>query len=93
MKNSLPLCFYPMKKIILDDDNAFSQSMLLKMFGENFISYSSPKDALNYLLKEYQPLLVKSDFLDKNTLSGDFFNQHIINIGSLWIPGSYATSS
>jgi len=80
MKTSIPLCFYSMKKIILDDDHAFSQSILLKMQGKNFISYNSPRDTLDYLLQVYQPILVKSDLIDKNSSLADSFTQHIINI-------------
>ena len=80
MNTSIPICFYPMRKIIVDDDSFFSQSILLKMRGKNFISYNSPHDALNYLLQEYQPTLTKADLIIKNSTIADPDAQHIINI-------------
>jgi len=63
MTISIPLCYYPMQKIMLDDDKAFSQSILLKMHGKKIIAYDSPRKALDYLLNEYQPSLTKSDLV------------------------------
>ena len=80
MTNSIPICFYPMRKIVLDDDYAFTQSILLKMHGKNFVSYNSPKEALNYLLQEYQPLFTKSDLIAKNSSLPDSSTQHIVNV-------------
>lgn len=80
MTHSIPICFYPMRKIVLDDDSAFSQSILLKMHGKNFISYNSPKEALSYLLQEYRPIFTKSDLIAKNSPIADSSTQHIINI-------------
>ena len=80
MRSVLPICFYPMRKIILDDDHAFSQSILLKMHGKNFTLYNSPKNALNHLLHEYQPSLTKAHLLVKDSNVADSSTQHIINI-------------
>lgn len=80
MTTSIPVCLYPMRKIILDDDRDFSQSILLKMHGKNFTSYDSPKALLNYLLYEYQPLFTKFDLIAKNPPIADSSTQHIINI-------------
>jgi CheY-like chemotaxis protein len=80
MMTSIPVCFYPMRKIVLDDDQAFLQSMLLKLHGKKFISYHSPHAALDYLLQEYQPTLQKSDLIIKNTEIADSATQHAINI-------------
>lgn len=63
MNASIPICFYPMRKIVLDDDQNFAQSILLKMHEKNFFAYHSPKDALHYLLKVYQPSLTKKDLI------------------------------
>lgn len=68
MITALPICFYPMRKIVLDDDHAFSQSILLKMHGKIFTSYNSPKNALNYLLHEYQPTLTKAHLKEISSL-------------------------
>ena len=75
MITALPICFYPMRKIVLDDDYAFSQSILLKMHQENFASYNSPELTLKYLLQEYRPTLTKTDLLIK-----DLSSHHIVNI-------------
>ena len=80
MNNSIPICFYPMRKIIIDDDSIFSDSILLNMHGKNFTSYNSPKEALNYFLHEYQPTLTKSDLIFKNSAIVDSSTQHTINI-------------
>lgn len=80
MTTTVPICFYPMRKIILDDDHAFSQSIPLKMQGKNFTSYNSPKEALSYLLHEYQSVLTKTDLIAKNAPIADSSTQHIINI-------------
>ena len=69
-----------MRKIILDDDTAFSESILLKLHGKNFTSYNSPKGALKYFLQEYQPTLTKSDLLSKNSAISDSAIQHTVNI-------------
>jgi len=76
---AIPVCFYPMRKILLDDDSAFSESILLKMHGKNFTSYQSPQDALNYL-NQYNPTLNKSDLILKNSEIADSGTQQSINI-------------
>lgn len=76
----IPLCFYPMRKILLDDDCSYSQSILLKVHSKNFTAYNSPKEALNYLIHEYKPNLVRSDFLAKEQLLIDSSTQHSMNI-------------
>ena len=80
MMTSIPVCFYPMRKIILDDDHEFSQSILLKMYSNNFTSYNSPNDALDYLINKYQPTLVKSDLFNHNPSIADSTTQHNIKI-------------
>lgn len=92
MTTTVPICFYPMQKIVLDDDYAFSQSMLLKMQGKNFISYNSPKEALNYLLHKYQPKLTKTDLIAKNSLIADSSTQHIVNIDIEKLKNMFAES-
>lgn len=80
MITSIPICFYPMRKIILDDDNAFSQSLLLKMHGENFISYTSPDETLNYLQEVYRPTLTQSNLITDHSLFSDSGTQQPINM-------------
>ena len=80
MNNSLPICLYPTRKIVIDDDSIFSDSILLTLNGNNFISYNSPKKALNYFLHEYQPTLTKADLISKNSEILDSSTQHTINI-------------
>lgn len=80
MTNSIPICFYPLRKIIVDDDYSFTQSILLKMHGTNFTPYNSPQEALNYLLNVYQPTLSKADLLAKNPQIADSSTEHVINV-------------
>jgi CheY-like chemotaxis protein len=61
MISKIPICFYSMKKIIVDDERAFSESIILKLHAQNFTSFESPLKALNYLLTEYKPQLTKAD--------------------------------
>lgn len=75
----IPICYYPHRKIILDDDQAFTQSMLLKLAGKNFTSCNSPIDILNNL-SHYKPELNKNDLLINNSFIADTSTQHIINI-------------
>lgn len=73
MLSSIPVCFYPTRKIIIDDDSAFANSMLLKMRQQNLSYYNSPINALNYLLEEYKPTFTKFDIVDSTT-------EHTINL-------------
>jgi CheY-like chemotaxis protein len=64
MKNFIPICFYPTRKILLDDDSIFSESILLKMEDKFFSSYTSPYNLLNYLLKKYSPVIKQADLFE-----------------------------
>src|SRR6188508_3264442 len=77
MNSSIPVCFYPMKKIIIDDDVLFTQSMLLKLYANNFTSNNSAKECLNYLLNEYKPILNKAELIINN--SSDSSTMHNVN--------------
>lgn len=79
MTSSIPVCLYPMRKIILDDDQAFSQSILLQMHDKHFTSYQSPKELLNYLQFEYHPLFTKFDLIG-NSSPTDNSTQHLIDL-------------
>ncbi len=75
----IPICFYPTRKLLIDDNESFLQSSMLRTYGENFINYSSPQLALKYLLKEYQPSLTKLDLLKDNLQLHASSTQHVIN--------------
>ena len=80
MVTSIPLCFYPLQKIILDDDQAFAQSVLLKMHGYHFTAFHSPREALNYLLHEYRPEFTKTDLIALDNTAENTSTQQVINI-------------
>src|SRR5689334_18574764 len=63
MTISIPILFYPARKILLDDDQDFAQSISLKMHDHNFEIYNSPRKALDYLLHKYEPHLKKADLI------------------------------
>lgn len=80
MKNSIPLCFYPTRKILLDDDKAFTQSILLKMYGKNFSAFNFVTEALKYLTQEYNPKIIKSNLISLTSSAVDSIAEHTINI-------------
>jgi len=80
MNISIPICFYPTQKIILDDDQDFSKSMILKMHGKNIMAFDSPSIALNYLLNEYTPYLSKSDLMISDNEAANSSTQHTVKI-------------
>lgn len=84
MTPSIPICFFATNKIILDDDKSFTDSMLLKLHGENLVAYNSPCEALNYILN-HKTHLEKSDMFKNNVLPADSRTQHNINIDILKI--------
>jgi len=75
----IPICFYPLRKIILDDDLDFSQSLLLKLSGQNFTSCNSPEELIREL-STYKPRLTKSDLIINHPLPANATTQHIVNI-------------
>lgn len=81
MKNFIPICFYPTRKILLDDDNIFSESILLNMKDKFFSACTSPNNLLNYLLKEYSPMFKQAD-LFKTALTDYELSMH----GNFHIP-------
>lgn len=76
MKNSIPLCFFPTRKILLDDDNTFLESILLKMHGKNFSAINIVCEALNYFTQEYKPKINKNNLIDFNSIA----SEHTLNI-------------
>ena len=80
MTASIPICFYPMRKIVLDDDQAFSQSILLKMHDRNFVAYNSPRKALHHLLHEYRPTFTKADLIALDSTVENSRTKHTVNI-------------
>ncbi|MDX1901074.1 MAG: hypothetical protein SFW66_03595 [Gammaproteobacteria bacterium] len=63
MISSTPIFYFPTKKLLLDDDKTFAQSVLLKMYGKNFIDFTSPQQALNFLNDEYKPCFDKNQLI------------------------------
>jgi CheY-like chemotaxis protein len=80
MKDRIPICFYPTRKIMLDDDTIFSESILFKMDGKHFSSYTSPYCLLNYLLKEYSPLVRQADLFETEQINPELLLNHDIHI-------------
>ena len=80
MTTSIPICFYPMRKIVLDDDQAFSQSILLKMHDKDFTAYNSPRKALHHLLNEYRPTFSKKDLIAVDSSIENTRTQRTVNI-------------
>lgn len=80
MKNLIPVCFYPTRKIILDDDNIFCQSILLNTVRKNFSSYNSPHDLLNYLLKDYCQVFRQADFFEAEQIGSELSSYHNFHI-------------
>lgn len=80
MINGIPLCFYPFRKMILDDDNNFLDSFLLKFHDRKFISYNSPEVALDFLQNSYIPKLKKNDLVMSELSIPDTSTRHPIQI-------------
>lgn len=80
MTKKIPICFYPTRKIILDDDNIFSESILLKMDNKVFSSYASPDSLLNYLFKEYHPIFNQSDLFETKEKNSELAMYHNFQI-------------
>lgn len=80
MFTSIPVCFFSMKKLILDDDQIFSQSINLTIKAKNAIQFNSPKMALNYLLNEYQPILSESDLVSIDSIRENLPTEHAVSI-------------
>jgi CheY-like chemotaxis protein len=80
MTTSIPICFYPMRKVVLDDDQDFSQSILLRMHDKNFSAYNSPRKALHHLLNEYRPMVTKADLIAVDSTVENTSTQHTVNI-------------
>lgn len=69
-----------MQKIVVDDDQAFAQSILLKMHGHHFAAFNSPNKTLHYLLHEYKPTFSKKDLLAIDYSAANSSTQQAINI-------------
>ncbi|MEO8400559.1 MAG: response regulator [Gammaproteobacteria bacterium] len=80
MTTAIPICLFPMRKIILDDDQSFTESILLKMHGKNFSGYNSPKQAMRYLLDEYKVMLTKDHVATLDITAAIPTTQRTINI-------------
>lgn len=80
MKNSIPLFFHPTRKILLDDDNTFTQSVLLKMHGKYFSEINSTTEALKYFSEEYKPKTGKSNLISLAPTIFDPSRAYTLNI-------------
>lgn len=79
MKKMIPLCFYPTRKIILDDDTIFGESILIKM-DDKFSFYASPDNLLRYLIKEYKPIFNQSNLFESKETSSELAIYHNFQI-------------
>ncbi|HLB42668.1 MAG TPA: hypothetical protein VJN02_07450 [Gammaproteobacteria bacterium] len=80
MNISIPICFYSMQKIILDDDQSFIHSILLKTYGNNLVAYNFPLKTLDYLLHVYQPTFTKNDLITLDQTVNNNDTQLTINV-------------
>jgi CheY-like chemotaxis protein len=80
MINSIPICYCPMQKIIIDDDQGFTQSLLLKLHNKNLKVINSASEALEFLLKKYEPMLTKSGFIKEDPSINASPQNHTVNI-------------
>lgn len=56
-KINIPICFYPTRIVVIDDNEDFLELLSLKLdasYGD-YKFYSNPKQALSYLNEEYKP--------------------------------------
>ncbi|HSW94122.1 MAG TPA: response regulator [Gammaproteobacteria bacterium] len=55
MQTTLPSFFYPTRKMLLDDDLAYAQSVSLQMHGKRFFEVNSVADAIHYFTEKNNP--------------------------------------
>lgn len=80
MKDLIPICFYPTRKIVLDDDSIFVQSILLRMDEKTFSSYTSPQCLLDYLFKEYNLFFRPADLFETEQTGSELSSYHNFHI-------------
>lgn len=80
MSIALPICFFPTKKVILDDNTDYSNGFLLKLHNQQVASYQNPDLAMKYLLNDCEVKLKGADLVVADSEIVDSSTQHIINI-------------
>jgi len=63
MHNIIPVYYYPTKKIILDDDQAFLQSIALKLQNKSYLTLHSTTQAFSYFTKNIPEKLLSFQLL------------------------------
>lgn len=89
MNKMLPICFYSTKQIILDDNQAFTNSILFKMHGKPVMAYQSANDALDFLVNRYQPSLKATDLIESDLPFVDASMEQVINVSIEKLKGPY----
>ena len=79
MKNRIPCFCHPTRKILLDDDKEFSQSVALKMHGKNFTAYHSVNEMLDYFTTKYKPSYSNRDLTDLLVTHSECMATHSFN--------------
>jgi len=77
MNNIIPICYFPTQVMMIDDDQAFSQSVSFKLHRKNFRLMHDPKTALHFLNGQYQSTVKKEDFLIKKNMQQEITIQKI----------------
>jgi CheY-like chemotaxis protein len=80
MSEIFPVCFFQTKKIIVDDNQVFIDSLLLKNHGKAYSAFNSPTKALDYFLNEYQSVLPLSAILKTDANVIDSSHRQLVNI-------------
>lgn len=93
MSRLLPVCYFPTKKMIVDDNQAFVQSLMLKFCKESYEIYNHPDAALQFLNNDYHTALPVSALLKADTNMMDDKGQSLININIDAISQYVKTSS
>ncbi len=80
MNSILPVCYFPTKKLFVDDDVNFIQSILLQKQNSKCSTINCPDKALNYLLNEYQSGMTTAQLfkVDDNLVDAD--NQRLVSV-------------
>lgn len=78
MNSILPVCYFQSRKLFVDDDVNFIQSILLQKQNTQCSTINDPHQALEYLLNEYQSALPNLYKSDENITDDE--NQRLLSI-------------
>jgi response regulator RpfG family c-di-GMP phosphodiesterase len=78
MNSILPVCYFQSRKLFVDDDVNFIQSILLQKQNQQCSTINNPHQALDYLLNEYQSALPNLYKNDDNIIDDE--NQRLLSI-------------